>query len=372
MPVRPLPPDPSLNHLKYQAKDLLKAKTARDPAAAQLIREFHPRFERASDAEIFGAQFRLSDAQLTIAREAGFSSWTRLKRHIERPTLADQLNLPHHERIEDPIFRRAVDLLDAGDVSGLRDHLRQHPNLARQRVLFEGGNYFRNPSLLEFIAENPIRRGSSFANIVDVAKVILEAGAEPAAIHETLGLVVTGRITRECQVQRPLIDLLCDHGADPTSALQAAAAHGEMEAVQALLARGVRMNLPIAAALGGLEDARRLLPAADSLDRHLALALSAQFGHVEVVRLMLDAGENPDRYNPPGAHSHSTPLHQAAFAGHVAVVHLLVERGARLDLKDVIWHGTPAGCAQHAGRTELAEYLAGQHETGRLAADKPR
>jgi len=377
MPVRPLPPDPSLNHLKYQAKDLLQAKAARDPVAAQLIREFHPRFERATDAEIFGAQFRLSDAQLIIAREAGFSSWTRLKRHIERPTLADQLNLPHHERIEDPVFRRAVDILDAGDVSGLRDHLRRHPNLARQRVLFEGGNYFRNPSLLEFIAENPIRRGSLPANIVDVAKVIIDAGAEPAAINETLGLVATGRITRECQVQRPLIDLLCDHGADPTSAVQTASASGEIEAVQALLARGARMNLPLAAALGQLEDARRLLPSADSRDRHLALALSAQFGHVEIVRLMLDSGENPDRYNPPGAHSHSTPLHQAAYAGHEAVVRLLVERGARLDLKDVIWHGTPAGWAQHAGRTELAEYLvgqyeAGQHETGQHEVAKPK
>jgi ankyrin repeat protein len=129
--------------------------------------------------------------------------------------------------------------------------------------------------------------------------------------------------------------------------------------------------------LGQLEDARRLLPSADSRDRHLALALSAQFGHVEIVRLMLDSGENPDRYNPPGAHSHSTPLHQAAYAGHEAVVRLLVERGARLDVKDVIWHGTPAGWAQHAGRTELAEYLvgqyeAGQHETGQHEVAKPK
>jgi len=372
MPVRPLPPHPSLNHLKYQAKDLLKAKAARDPAAAQLIREFHPRFLRAADAEIFGAPFRLSDAQLTIAREAGFATWPRLKRHIEKPTLADQLNLPHHERIEDPLFRRAVDLLDAGDAAGLREHLRHHPHLARERVLFEGGNYFRNPSLLEFVAENPMRHGSLPANIADIAKVILDAGAEPAAIHETLGLVVTGRIVREGRVQRALINLLCDHGADPNPAIQAAAAHGEMEAVEALIARGARMNLPIAAALGRLDDARRLLPFADGHDRHLALALAAQFGHVEVVRLLLDSGEDPDRYNPPEAHSHSTPLHQAALAGHEAVVRLLVERGARLDLKDVLWQGTPAGWAQHAGHTELAEYLARNDEPRTHASEKPK
>lgn len=133
MPVRPLPSNPNLNHLKYQAKDLLEAHAARIPAAAQRLREFHPRFGQSSDAEIFNSELKLSDAQLTIAREAGFPSWARLKRHIEKPELSDRLNLPHQERVEDPIFRRAVELLDAGDVAGLRSYLRQHPKLARQR-----------------------------------------------------------------------------------------------------------------------------------------------------------------------------------------------------------------------------------------------
>jgi hypothetical protein len=216
MPVRPLPRNPSLDHLKYQAKDLLKALAAQDAAAAQLMREFHPRFRYCTDAEIFAAPLRLSDAQLTIAREAGFASWTRLKRHVERPTLADRLSLPHHERIEDPTFRRAVDLLDAGDVSGLRDHLRRHPSLAKQRVLFEGGNYFRNPSLLEFVAENPIRHGALPKNIVEVARVILDAGVERSALNETLMLVATGSVPRQCGVQGLLIELLCDRGADLT------------------------------------------------------------------------------------------------------------------------------------------------------------
>ena len=310
---------------------------------------------------------RLSDAQLAIAREAGFSSWPRLKRHVEKPTLADRLNLPHHERIEDPTFRRAVDLLDVGDVSGLRDHLRRHPSLAKQRVQFEGGNYFRNPSLLQFIAENPIRHATLPKNVVDVAKVILDAGVERSALDETLMLVATGSVPRECHVQIPLIDLLCDHGADANGALQATTPHGEFDAMRALIARGAHVTLPVAAALGSLDRARQLLPSAGSHDRHLALALAAQYGHSEIVRLMLDAGEDPDRYNPPGGHSHCTPLHQAALAGHEAVVRLLVERGARLDLKDVLWHGTPAGWARHADRTELAEYLERQQEE-RLSA----
>src|SRR5256886_11370803 len=144
MPVRPLPSNPNLEHLKYQAKDLLKERTAHTPGAAQRIREFHPRFRRATDAEIFDAHLSLSDAQLTIAREYGFPSWARLKRHIEKPTLSDRLDLPHHERIEDATFRRAVELLDSGDVAGLQEHLKRHPNLAHRHVVFEGGNYFRN------------------------------------------------------------------------------------------------------------------------------------------------------------------------------------------------------------------------------------
>jgi len=92
----------------------------------------------------------------------------------------------------------------------------------------------------------------------------------------------------------------------------------------------------------------------------LALALASQLGHAEIVRLLLDAGEDPNRYNPVGCHSHSTPLHQAAWAGHMEVVRLLVKRAARLDLKDVLWHGTPTDWARHAGKTEIESFLRSQ------------
>jgi hypothetical protein len=357
MPVKPLPSKPNLEHLKYQAKDLLKGHAARNAAVAQRIREFHPRFVAATDDEIFTAHLSLSDAQLAIARGSGFPSWARLKRHTEKPPASDQLNLPHHERIEDATFRRGVELLDGGDVAGLRAHLRQHPKLAQQRVLFEGGNYFRNPTLLEFVAENPVRRGTLPANIVQVAKVIIEAGADRSTFNETLGLVCSSRVSRECRAQLPLIDLLCDQGADPNGAIQAAVIHGEFEAVDCLIQRGARVNLPIAAALGRSDDASRLILNADSENRHRALALASQFGHVEIVRALLDAGEDPSRYNPIGFHSHSTPLHQAASAGHKGVVRLLTERSAKLDLKDTLWQGTPADWARHEGRAEIEAFL---------------
>ena len=352
MPVRPLPPNPHLAHLKYQAKDLLREHSARSPETAQRIREFHPRFDSATDADIFKATLSLSDAQLTIARESGFASWARLKRHIEKPTLSDRVDLRHHERIEDPVFRRAVNLLDAGDTAGLRALLELHPKLIPQHVLFEGGNYFRSPTLLEFVAENPIRHGTLPSNIVDVTRVILDAGPDTAARNETLMLVATGSVPRECKVQIPLIDLLCEYGADADSAIHAAAAHGEHAAVHALLRRGAKLDLPVAAALGHVTDFKDLFAAASPDERQLALVLAAQFGHVEIVRLLLDGGEDPNRYT-----AHATPLHQAALAGHEGVVRLLVERGARLDLKDVLWHATPADWAEHEGKTEIEEFL---------------
>ncbi len=360
MPVRRLPANPNLDHLKYQAKDLLKEHAARDAASGQRIREFHPRFTHATDAEIFAAPLKLSDAQLIIARESGFPSWTRLKLHIEQPSKPNQQNLPHHERIDDPIFRRAVEFIDAGDVAGLRAHLKQYPKLVHQHVDFEGSNYFASPTLLQFIAENPIRHGTLPANIVEITKVILAAQPSLSEINETLGLVVTGRIPRECHVQIPLINLLVHEGADPNRALRLAAAHGEVEAVNALLKHGARLDLPTAAALGRTDDFRRLLQNSLPEDRHLALAFASQFGHTEIVRLLLDAGEDPNRYNPAGSHSHSTPLHQAALAGHIEVVRLLVERGAKLNINDILWKGTPADWAKHEDRTAIENYLRAQ------------
>jgi Ankyrin repeats (3 copies) len=362
MPTKALPSKPSLEQLKHQAKDLLKARESCHLAALQRIREFHPRFGGASDSAIRESRFTLSDAQLTIAREYGFASWPRLKARIQAPTRFNDINLPHHERIKDYVFRRAVELLDSGDASGLQTHLRVHPGLVRQRVTFEAGNYFRNPTLLEFIAENPIRQGRLPANILEIAKIILEEGgkSDQAGMDSALTLVCSGRVPRECGVQVPLVDLLCNYGADPNAAIQPAIAHGEFAAVDALLRRGAMLTLPASAAIGDVEHARETLSASTAEERHRALALAAQFGRAEIVRLLLEAGEDPNRYNPVGCHSHSTPLHQAAANGHMDVVRLLVEHGASLDFKDILFGGTPLGWAEHSGHKAIADYLRAQ------------
>jgi ankyrin repeat protein len=358
MPTKRLPARPDLAHLKHQASDLLDDQRAAQPDTCQRLREFHPRLAGASDHEIRSAAFTLADAYLTLAREYGFASWARLRSFV----VARQQHLldrPHHERITDNGFRRAVELLDDGDVEQLTLHLRRHPKLVEQRVVFEGENYFREPTLLEFVAENPTRHESLPPNIAEVTRVILDAGAgsNQRALDNTLALVGSARVPRECGVQRALIDVLCDAGADPDLAMPAALAHGEWEAVEALQRRGGQLTLAVAAATGDLAKARERVPSADAAQRHFALALAAQHGRAEIVLLLLDEKEDPNRYNPPGAHAHSTPLHQAALAGHLAVVRLLVERGARLDLRDTQFGGTPLDWAESAGHADLAQYL---------------
>jgi peptide-methionine (S)-S-oxide reductase len=50
-------------------------------------------------------------------------------------------------------------------------------------------------------------------------------------------------------------------------------------------------------------------------------------------------------------------LHQAVLSSHENIVRLLVERGARLDIKDTIYKSTPLGWAQYLDRPAIVEYL---------------
>jgi Ankyrin repeats (3 copies) len=311
------------------------------------------RYARAAgDADLVHA-FSL----LILSNWQSGASAAHSRRNLEASLGKETNPIPHHERIANPEFRRAVDLIDAGDVDGLAQLLKQNPGLVRQRVSFEGDGYFQNPSLLEFIAENPVRRGTLPLNIVNVARTILRADPEPRAIDDTLALVASGRVARAHNVQTPLIELLFASGTDPNSALQAAALHGEFAAVNELIRLGAKPSLPILVAMGKQNEVLSALPSSTPEERHLALAFAAQYGHAEIARALLDAGEDPNRFNPDGAHSHSTPLHQAAMAGHLNVVKLLVERGAKIDALDRLWKGTPLDWALHCKQLEVEKYL---------------
>ena len=73
-----LPPAPSLESLKNQAKQLLKAHREGDPDACSRIEASFPRLTDKSEAEVRDAELSLRETQLVIAREYGFPSWPKM------------------------------------------------------------------------------------------------------------------------------------------------------------------------------------------------------------------------------------------------------------------------------------------------------
>jgi ankyrin repeat protein len=218
-----------------------------------------------------------------------------------------------------------------------------NPDLARRRSTRR-----HHATLLHYIAANGVEqeRQRTPDNALDVAKMLLDAGAEPDALADmydakatTMNMLVSSGHPAAAGLQSALAELLLDYGADVNlqTPVLTALAFGYRDTAEVLARCGASLDLPASAGLGRIGDVRRALPLADASSRHIALALAAQHGFALVVQALLDAGEDPDRYNPAGYHAHATPLHQAVAGGHADVVRLLIARGARLDLRDTIY-----------------------------------
>jgi ankyrin repeat protein len=274
-------------------------------------------------------------------------------------------------------FEAAVEAIVAGDQATLEQALRADPTLVSARSSFVTHNDppRHHATLLHYTAANGVEafRQKTPANAVEIATALLCAGAEPDALAHmygqdctTMSMLVSSAHPALAGLQVALAETLLDFGADPNgrgsgtwaTPLLTALAFGYQDTARALAARGARVdNLAATAGLGLVDQTAALYPSAVSLARHKAVALAAQHGHTEVLRLLLDAGEDPSRYNPEGNHGHSTPLHQAVWSDHLDTVRLLVERGARLDIRDTIHQGTPLGWAEFGQRVEIAVYL---------------
>src|SRR5262245_7460115 len=87
MTPQSLPPRPNLEHLKNQAKALLRAAHARDGDALTRFAAL-PALKNTPLTEIVPADLALHDAQSVIAREYGFSSWNELREEVEAQTLS--------------------------------------------------------------------------------------------------------------------------------------------------------------------------------------------------------------------------------------------------------------------------------------------
>jgi ankyrin repeat protein len=323
----------------------------------------HPRFRGKGVEDVRAArnQLTLDDARLLVAREYFFDTWQDLT------AFADAIG---HD--SDAVrFEAAVEAVIAGDIETLRRLLEQHPSLIRER-----SRRTHRATLLHYTAANGVEgvRQKTPPNAVEIARLLLESGAEPDAVADmydnkctTMSMLVSSGHPHDAGLQAALAELLLDHGAaligpgtEWQSALLTALSFGYLDTARVLARRGASIdNVAIAAGLGDLAATERLLPGSDGRMRHVALSLAAQHGHTEVVRVLLDAGEDPNRYNLKGFHDHSTVLHQAVWAGHLDTVRLLAERGARLDVRDRIYHGTPLGWARYGERESIAGYLEG-------------
>jgi len=352
----------TLSDYERQAASLHASLQAGEHDAGWRYKWVHPRFRGKVLADVLAAvpSLGLADAHSVIAHDYSLETWADLVSFTDAVQRDPQVRQ----------FEEAADAVVSGDIDRLRAMLRENPGLVRARSPRR-----HHATLLHYVAANGVEgvRQQTPSNALEIAKLLLDAGAEPDALADmydnqctTMSMLVSSSHPANAGLQAALAELLLDHGAaiddgpgsEWKSALMTALMFGFVGTAKALARRGAPVTtLHAAAGLGRIDDARRLLPGASPESRHSALALAAQLGQVEVVRLLLDAGEDPNRYNPEGHHSHATPLHQAIWGDHMDVVRLLVERGARLDIRDTIFEGTPLGWAEYGGKTAIAEYL---------------
>lgn len=372
-----LPFDAPLTQYDAQAHQLLAGHAAGDATAIDVLRNSLPRFLDPKvawkpldlpDDAIASAPLTIEDTRLALARAYSFRDWDALTRYV---TDVSAPGSPVQQ------FEAAAEAVIDGNLSGLRAMLTVNPDLVRARSsrVTCHDPAIHGATLLHYLGANGVEgyRQRSPTNAVDIATLLLERGAEVDALagmyggqYATLSMLISSTPPAEAGVQVPLVQLLLDRGAaidgigSPMwhSPVLTALIFGFRDAAEAVAARGATVDrLVVAAGLGRTDACRELLASASTTERHEALALAALNGNVDVVALLLDAGERPDRFNPEGMHSHQTPLHSAALAGNTALAQLLVTRGARLDMRDTLWNATPLGWARYAGHDDVAKLL---------------
>jgi len=346
----PLPSRPNLEQYRKLAKDLVKACKSGTPATAAwadrwmaslLAGSNRRRIDRAAQqVEDFAVRTLtrnerrcvVADAQFVLARAHGFLSW---------PAFATHLDALAHSDTETAAFEAAAEAV-VRDEATLQELLREHPGLIRARSTRE-----HRATLLHYVSANGVEgyRQKSPPNAARITELLLAAGADVEAEADVygggctaLGLVATSTPPREAGVQIPVIDVLLGHGAqiehpnlagNNVDAVYACLANGCPEAAHYLAERGARLGMVGAAGIGRLDVVRQLVEVADVSRREMALRYAAGYGQLEVTRYVLDRGVDVDGHSGDG----ETALFYAMLGNHIAVVRLLLERGARPDMR---------------------------------------
>jgi len=329
-----LPPRADLDHLRRQAKELLRAARSGEPAAAT-------RMARCSDRPSLDA------AQLAVARGYGFASWARLKMEIDR---------------------RVV--LNRADATRLRALLAEHPEMATERMS-HWCDHPGGPTPLSYVAMLRYDTAhGAWRNVPGsgaMARALLDAGASPdgdPGDDETP--LMTAASYGDAEVARVLIDAGANLDATASAeaggvpggtALRHAAVFGMAEVVEVLLAAGARDLVQAAGAgdLTGTLHADTPVP-----DRVAALRMAAAHGQLQVIDQLLAAETPVDGVDRDG----STALHEAAYCGRVDSVRHLLSRGADPTRRDARFDSTPLGWCRH--RREEAGPGHGHDEVDRV------
>jgi hypothetical protein len=290
-------------------------------------------------------------------------------------------------------YREALAAIDAGDLARLGAVLAAHPEVVRETVEDLSGHYagyFAHATLLHHVAGNPIR-GPLPANIVDVARLLLDAGADLRAPVGTerggdlMGLVASSAVMATTGLYRPMTDLLLARGYsfdDDRGVLSVCLYHTvecqqQREVGEYLAARGAKVDLVFAAALGRPELVARFFAADAPTDeaygdfrpdvaqrrargaaalKQEALTWACLNGRQATVAQLLDLGADLDG-RAEVAQMMLTPMHAAAWAGWSDTVGWLMDRGAVPDLIEPRWNNTPLGLAAWCRRENVVALL---------------
>ena len=392
---------------------LLRTRISAGPAALEQIREWHPRFADSTDEEIRQAPFTEEDARLVYAKEHGFDTWDDLANRVNflvsNPTTA---------AATEP-FMVAFAALQSGDAAAFEACLRANPRLSSERgtngnTLLnlavslaskadaeKGGRLSAIKALLAAgsdVNDGNDRGGTplhaaAYANQPEIASLLIEKGA--ALDAEAHGAGGTPLIAALFWGHREVADLLGRHSSAPHN-LRAAAGLGLPELVNACFQPDGTLTPEACAARGfyrphsGFPDwhpstdpqevldealvwacksnrlrvLERLVNAGARLNadpyRGTPLIWAAACNRTETVEWLLDHGANINQRATFGGLTHGqgiTALHMAAQSGHLAVVKLLIERGADRSIKDDLYQATAEGGAAHFGQTEVRDYL---------------
>lgn len=352
MTHRALPKYPDIDHLKRQAKALLRDAKAADAAALVRMRVL-PAFMRASTDELARTSFALHDAQSVVAREYGFPSWKALSQHVEELTLdPDSAAREFVEAATDGRTDRAARLLKLypaiagasfhaalilGDSRKVRHWLAEQPRLAHDA----GGP--RNWQPLHYVCYNALGHGSiaDSDGLVDIARRLLELGVDPDTrfpwLHHGVRRPVLWGATMVTR-SLPLAKALLQAGADANDGvtLPLAASAGDIEALELLLAHGADPNQAWAS------------------DGSSTLYAILQWSTSPAgILWLLEHGAQPD---PVFVENGETPLHVVARRWDVQLAEALVVRGADVSRQRKDGR-TPYAIAGLNGNLSVADFL---------------